>query len=251
MKNVKNYYASNNSRDSKKNDIRTKKSKKKNYDDNYDDGIHSDSEIEYFKITRKEEEEEEESIYKIPLSQTSIEQIYFPKTDKVISRENEGMWKLISEIEENLQYSNSTEYIEKLLNSVNSIKRPDIRLATLIEVGNLAANGGKKQPYRKARDYINEIIEKLDPNFALKGMTKYMQRYCDFENNKYVPSYYECRRNRGAIYILVDVTRNIKGGEKSLRDKTEDICKMLYDYIEEFRIKEMQSSERKIVIYDI
>jgi len=42
----------------------------------------------------------------------------------------------------------------------------------------------------------------------------------------------------------------IKGGEKSLRNKTEDICKMLYDYIEEFRIKEMKSSERKIDICD-
>ena len=124
------------------------------------------------------------------------------------------MWKLISEIEENLQYSNSTEYIKKkLLNSVNTIERPDI-FATLIEVGNLAANGGKKQPYRKARDYLNEIIIKLEPNFALKGMTKYMQKYCDIENNKYVQSYYECRRNRGAIYILIDVTYKNKRRRK-------------------------------------
>jgi len=89
---------------------------------------------------------------------------------------------------------------------------------------------------KEAKIKLLKSLKKLgDP------MAKYLQRYCDFENNKYVTNYYECRKNRGAIYILVDVTYKIKGGEKSLRNKTADICSMLYDYIEEFRIKEMKT----------
>jgi len=184
MKIFKICYASNNSEVSGKNNIRMKKQKKKNWW--WYTRWYSDSEVEYFKTPRKEEEEEEkENIFKITLSQASTEQQYFPVTDKAISIENENMWKLISEIEENLQYSNPTDYFDKLLDSLNTIERKDIRFATLIEVGNLAANNEKNQPYRKARDYISEIIRKLEPNFELKGMSKYMQRYCDFENNKY------------------------------------------------------------------
>ena len=137
------------------------------------------------------------------LSQSSTEQEYFLITDKVISRENEDMWILLSEYKKNLQYSNSTEYLDKLLDSLNTIERLDIRFSTLIEVGNLAANFEEEQPYRKAKDYVNEIIRKLEPNFVLKGMTKYLLRYCDIENNKYVPNYYECNKNHGAIYIFL------------------------------------------------
>ena len=102
------------------------------------------------------------------------------------------MWKLISEHEENIQYNNPIDYFDKLLDSLNTIERPDIRFTTLIEIGNLAAESEKKKNnlIKKVKDYINEIIRKLETNFTLKGMTKYMHRYCDFENNKYVPSFF-------------------------------------------------------------
>ena len=101
------------------------------------------------------------------------------------------MWKLISQHEENIQYNNPIDYFDKLLDSLNTNERTDIRFATLIEIGNLAAESEKKNSFiEKVKDYINEIIRKLEPNFALKGMAKYMQIFCDLENNKYVPSFF-------------------------------------------------------------
>jgi len=70
----------------------------------------------------------------------------------VISIENEAMWKLISEYEENLQNRNSTEYFDKLLDSLNTIERKDIRFATLIEVGNLAANNERRRKIFKKQN---------------------------------------------------------------------------------------------------
>jgi len=64
------------------------------------------------------------------------------------------MWKLISEHEENIQYNNPNDYFDKLLDSLNIIERPDIRFATLIEIGNLAAESEKKNNLiEKVKDY--------------------------------------------------------------------------------------------------
>jgi len=62
----------------------------------------------------------------------------------------------------------------KLVESVNTIKRLDYRLEALIEVGNIAADIEELEAFNNARKYVCEMIKKLQPDFALKRMIKYI-----------------------------------------------------------------------------
>ena len=143
--------------------------------------------------------------------------------------------KIISELIDNLQYENMNEYFEKLVESVKTINRLYYRLEALIVVGYIASYNGKKKAFDNARKYVCEMIKKLQPDFALKGLIKYMQRYCDFINNKYIVNYSQCVKYHGEVIALINAADGIQGGEKSLRNEAYNYCEMICKCLDKFK----------------
>ena len=147
-------------------------------------------------------------------------------------RDTKEIWKTISRCNRQCLCKSSDNYYIALLYLLHTIERKDLRFATIVEVGNSAGLFGIIKAYKKTEIYLSEMLTELDPNFALKGMIKYLQKYCVLENNKYVPDEYQCHYCDAAVCILIISASNIKGGQKSLRKELYGYCRMLWDYIE-------------------
>lgn len=162
----------------------------------------------------------------------------FPVGTKTFERHDPVLWKYIAEFRKNVSKKKGKYYTE-LITSANSIKPLDLRFATLIEVGNLAAIHGDCKALENAREYLLNIIKELEKaddadDALLIGLQNLMLSYCFIENHEYIPDHMECWNNRGSLAILINLASNIKGGKKSLRNETAALCKVLLRKLEEF-----------------
>lgn len=156
---------------------------------------------------------------------------YFPLSTIPLDRHDPNLWKTIKEMGDSIVYDK--KYYDALVESANNLASPSLRFTALVEIGNLSVINGNCTAFQKAQNYLKEIISNLDPNIALTGLKKIMMTYCFIEEDKYIPDYMEVWNNRGSVEILLRLAPGIKGGDKSLRNETANICRSLLKELKE------------------
>lgn len=161
----------------------------------------------------------------------------FPLTTEILGRHNPTLWKTIAEFRKHVKNKSGKEYYDAIVESAKAIASQDLRFAALIEIGNLAAINGDNVAFQKAKGYLTKIIGSVDPNIALIGLKNQMLSYCFAERDKHIPNHMECWNNRGALEIFIQLASGIKGGDKSVRKETADLCRIFLQELREFEKK--------------
>jgi len=156
---------------------------------------------------------------------------YFPLSPKVLDRHDHMLWKKISELGKEMKREET--YYDDLEFAAENVMPLDLRFAVLVEIGNLAARNGRCRAFEKATDCLSQIVNSLNPNEALIGLKNQMSSFCFLERGEYIPDYMECWNNRGSLEIFIRLASGIKGGDKSLRNETAILCRVLLQELKE------------------
>ena len=145
------------------------------------------------------------------------------------------MWDKIIELSKPFSSNYGRCHYYPLLDSIYyNIDNNDLRMAALVEMGNICGENGDMKCFNKAYNYLSKILSKIDPNIALTCIIKYLHTFCYIENNEYITELFTCRENRGAILILLRLLTEIEGGENSKRIEAKKLFKSFYELLEMF-----------------
>jgi len=166
----------------------------------------------------------------LPYSNQEHEEKYYTgywKYDKIL-------WKKIMELAEPYFYNHNGCYYYPLIDSIYyNMENKDLRMAALVEIGNMCGENGDMTCFDKAYNYLSKILSKIDPNIALTCIIKYLQTFCFIDDDEYIPDYYTCRDSKGSILILLKLLTEIKGGEISKRVDAKKLFKIFCDELDE------------------
>ena len=157
---------------------------------------------------------------------------------------NNELWGKITELAKPFFKNNNSCRYYPLIDSIfYNIENDDLKIAALVEMGNICGENGDLTCFDKAYKYLSEILSKIDPNRALTCIIKYLHTFCYIENDEYIPELFTCRESRGSIVILLKLLTEIKGGEKSKKKEIKKLVKSFCELLEMFNNDEYDSED--------